>query len=207
MGATTGPEETGTAMRRIEEESKRMGLLVEDLLTLARQEEEPDREPEPVDLAVLARDAVADARVTAPERRIELHADGAAVITGDPPGLRQILANLLRNAIIHTPDSSPIEVSVEAEPGWVTLGVSDHGPGIPAEARKQLFERFWRKEAGRERGRGGAGLGLAIVDGVVSAHGGGVSISDTPGGGATFKVRLPVRPPAPETSQEQPLTS
>jgi two-component system OmpR family sensor kinase len=207
MGATTGPHQTETAMRRIEEESKRMGILVEDLLTLARQEEGPDREPEPVDLADLARDAVADARATAPERTIELRAEGPAVITGDQLGLRQVLANLLRNAIIHTPDPTPIEVSIEREPGWVTLSVSDHGPGVPAEARKQLFERFWRKEAGRERGRGGAGLGLAIVDGVVSAHGGGVSITDTPGGGATFKVRLPATPPAPAEPRERPTSS
>jgi two-component system OmpR family sensor kinase len=102
-----------------------------------------------------------------------------------------VLANLLRNAILHTPPGTPIEVGVAEQPGWVTLSVRDHGPGIPAEARKKLFERFYRKEAGRERGRGGSGLGLAIVDGVVEAHGGSVTITDTPGGGATFEVRLP----------------
>jgi two-component system OmpR family sensor kinase len=191
MGATTGPTDTATAMRRIEEESKRMGVLVEDLLSLARLDEEPEREPELLDLADLAGDAAADARATAPERPITLEAHGPAVITGDPLQLRQVLANLLRNAIIHTPAGTPIEVGVAEQPGWVTLSVRDHGPGIPAEARKKLFERFYRKEGGRERGRGGSGLGLAIVDGVVSAHGGSVSITDTPGGGATFEVRLP----------------
>jgi two-component system OmpR family sensor kinase len=198
MGATTGPAETETAMRRIEEESKRMGVLVEDLLSLARLDEEPDRRPEPLDLAALAGDAVDDARATAPDRTISLEAPGPAVINGDPLQVRQVLANLLRNAIIHTPSATPIEVAVADEQGSVKLSVSDHGPGIPVEARKQLFERFYRKEAGRERGRGGAGLGLAIVDGVVSAHGGSVSVTDTPGGGATFTVRLPAGPPAPQ---------
>ena len=105
-----------------------------------------------------------------------------------------MLANLLRNAIIHTPAGTSIEVALVAEQGSVRLRVADHGPGIPPEARKQLFERFWRKEGGRERGRGGSGLGLAIVDGIVEAHGGSVSILDTPGGGATFEVTLPSQP-------------
>jgi len=195
MGATQGAD-TETAMRRIEEEAKRMGILVEDLLSLARLDEEPDRDPERLDLAALASDAVADARATAPERAIGLDAPAPAIIIGDPLGLRQVLANLLRNAIIHTPAGTPIEVLVANEPGAVRLTVSDHGPGIPAEAREQLFERFWRKEAGRERGRGGSGLGLAIVDGVVEAHRGSVTVTDTPGGGATFEVHLPASPAA-----------
>jgi two-component system OmpR family sensor kinase len=191
MGAASGPKETESAMRRIEEESKRMGILVEDLLSLARLDEEPERDPVPLELAALAEDAVADARATAPDRAVSLEADGPAIVTGDPLQMRQVLANLLRNAILHTPPGTPIEVGVAEQPGWVTLSVRDHGPGIPAEARKKLFERFYRKEAGRERGRGGSGLGLAIVDGVVEAHGGSVTITDTPGGGATFEVRLP----------------
>ncbi len=200
MGATSGREETETAMRRIEEESKRMGILVEDLLTLARLDEEPDRDPTQLDLSILAADAVTDARATAPRREITLEAPQRAVIVGNELQLRQVLANLLRNAIIHTPDGTPIEVGVSREPSAFVLSVRDHGPGIPAEARTQLFERFYRKEAGRERGRGGAGLGLAIVDGAVNAHGGSVRITDTPGGGATFEVRLPAAPaplPAP----------
>ncbi len=195
MGAASGPDETETAMRRIEEESKRMGILVEDLLSLARLDEEPEREPERLELRALAGDAVADARATAPERAISLEAGGPAVVTGDPLQIRQLLANLLRNAIVHTPSGTPIEVGVTEQPGWVTLSVRDHGQGIPPEARKKLFERFYRKEGGRERGRAGSGLGLAIVDGVVAAHGGSVTITDTPGGGATFEVRLPASRP------------
>jgi len=202
MGANREPADTERAMRRIEQEAERMGILVEDLLSLARLDEEPDREPEQLDLSALAADAVADARATAPERSIELDAPAPAVITGDPLQLRQVLANLLRNAVIHTPDGTPIEVAVAGEPGSVLLRVSDHGPGIPPTARTQLFERFWRKEGGRERGRGGSGLGLAIVDGVVRAHGGSVTVTDTPGGGATFTVSLPASPaaaPGPHT--------
>jgi two-component system OmpR family sensor kinase len=204
MGATPEHADVETAMRRIEEESKRMGILVEDLLSLARLDEEPERDPEPLDLAALAADAVADARATAPERSIALEVSGPALITGDPLALRQVLANLLRNAIIHTPAGTAIEVAVEREPEWVRLSVRDHGPGVPADARERLFERFWRKEAGRQRGRGGAGLGLAIVDGVVRAHGGSVSVTDAPDGGAIFAVRLPA---SPEDALSAPLVT
>jgi two-component system OmpR family sensor kinase len=143
----------------------------------------------------LARDAVDDARAMAPDRDIALHVERPAVVLGDADQLRQVLANLLRNALVHTPSGTPIEVSVE--PG-VRLEVRDHGPGLPTADADALFERFWRAEGGRERGKGGAGLGLAIVAGFVSAHGGSVSASNAPGGGASFVVALPgvARPPA-----------
>jgi two-component system OmpR family sensor kinase len=180
-------------MKRIEEEAKRMGVLVEDLLTLARLDEAPEYRREPVDLSTLAHDAVHDARVTAPERQIELSASSAASISGDPHQLRQVLANLLRNAIVHTPAGTPIEVSVEQSDSAVTLSVRDHGPGLPGVAREKLFGRFWRAERGRERGKAGAGLGLAIVREVVEAHHGEIRAEDAPGGGAVFVVRLPKR--------------
>jgi two-component system OmpR family sensor kinase len=191
MGATRDEAGTRLAMRRIEEESQRMGLLVEDLLTLARLDEAPGLRREPVDLAALARDAVQDARATAPARSIALRATRPAVLSGDPHQLRQVLANLLRNALVHTPERTPIEVSVEQDDEYVTLSVRDHGPGLPGEAPALLFDRFWRAEGGRERGKGGAGLGLAIVAGVVEAHDGLLSAADAPGGGAVFVVRLP----------------
>jgi two-component system OmpR family sensor kinase len=191
MGATGGPEGTATAMRRIEEEAARMGVLVEDLLTLARLDERPVRDHAPVDLVGLARDAVQDARARAPERRVELHADGQAVVGGDALQLRQILTNLLGNALVHTPPGTPVEVGVVATDGEVRLSVADHGPGIPPDAREHLFERFWRREGGRERGRAGAGLGLAIVHALVTAHHGRISVGETPGGGAEFLVVLP----------------
>ncbi len=198
LGAVREPDELANAMRRIEDESGRMGVLVEDLLALARLDEHPERDPQPVDVAALARDAVQDARARAPEREIGLSADGEATVSGDPLQLRQVFANLLGNAIVHTPAGTPIEVAVAHASGAVTLSVTDHGKGIPAEERERLFERFWRREGGRERGRAGAGLGLAIVQGVVHAHHGSIEVRDVPGGGASFVVSLPARAtPAP----------
>jgi len=191
MGAAADVAATELAMRRIEEESKRMGILVEDLLTLARLDETPEIRRGPVDLSLLAGDAVEDARATAPDREIALSAPDEAIVCGEEHQLRQVLANLLRNALVHTPAQTPIEVSIEHDGKVVTLSVRDHGPGLPAASRDQLFDRFWRAEGGRERGRAGAGLGLAIVRGVVEAHGGQISAQDAPGGGALFVVRLP----------------
>jgi len=193
LGAVRDPAGTENAMRRIEEESKRMGVLVEDLLALARLDEQPEREPQSVDLAALARDAVHDARARAPEREISLTTDGAATVSGEELQLRQLYSNLLGNAIVHTPPGTPVEVAVEEQGENVTVSVSDHGQGVPVEEREHLFERFWRREGGRERGRAGAGLGLAIVQGVVGAHHGSIEVRDVPGGGAAFVVTLPRR--------------
>jgi two-component system OmpR family sensor kinase len=189
MGAARSEEDVAKSMRRIEDEAARMGVLVEDLLTLARLDEVRAAPHGPVDLAALARDAVDDARVTAPDREISLDAEPARV-TGDADQLRQVLANLLRNALVHTPAGTPIEVTVDSS---VRLEVRDHGRGLPTDDSGSLFERFWRAEAGRERGKGGAGLGLAIVAGIVDAHGGTVSAANAPDGGAAFEVRLPAR--------------
>jgi two-component system, OmpR family, sensor kinase len=191
MGATRDEAETQTAMRRIEDESKRMGVLVEDLLTLARMDEAPQLSHAPVDLSVLARDAVEDAHAIAPERPIDLDARVAAVVSGDSHRLRQVLANLLRNALVHTPAGTPIEVAVAQDRRTVTVSVRDHGPGLPDTSPERLFDRFWRAEGGRERGKAGAGLGLSIVGTVVDAHGGRVSASNADGGGARFTVVLP----------------
>jgi two-component system, OmpR family, sensor kinase len=195
MGAAGEPADAQRAMRRIEEEATRMGVLVEDLLTLARLDEVARAPHVPVDLRALAADAVDDARATAPQRTISLDVDatGPATVLGDADQLRQVLANLLRNALVHTAPGTPVEVSVgEAGAGAeVRVGVRDHGAGLPAGPPDALFERFWRAEGGRERGRDGAGLGLAIVAAIVDAHGGRVSAGDTPGGGARFDVALP----------------
>ncbi|MHB8531968.1 MAG: sensor histidine kinase [Solirubrobacteraceae bacterium] len=204
MGAASSPADTETAMRRIEEEAKRMGVLVEDLLALARLDEQPDREREPVDLSMLARDAAQDALATAPGRDISVSVPEHAFVSGDTMQLRQVFANLMRNALVHTPAGSPIEVTVKPAAEMIELTVRDHGPGVPLEARERLFERFWRREAGRERGKAGAGLGLAIVHGVVSAHHGTIAVEDAPGGGAAFVVRLPVAAPRKRGSQEAP---
>lgn len=211
IGAARSPADTEKAMRRIEEEAARMGVLVEDLLALARLGEVREAERGPVDLAALARDAVDDARAAAPAREIALAVGGeaaavrrsaAADVAARPPGttvegsahqLRQVLGNLLRNALVHTPEGTPVEVALTAGARVARLEVRDHGPGLPTDDPSELFERFWRAEGGRERGRGGAGLGLAIVAGIVEAHGGVVRAENAPGGGARFTVELPLR--------------
>jgi two-component system OmpR family sensor kinase len=191
IGAARDPENTEKAMNRIESEAARMGVLVEDLLTLARLDEVRDVIREDVDLAGLAGDAVDDARATAPDRDIDLRSEGRAVVAGDPHQLRQVFANLLRNALVHTPPGTPVEVSVGHDGPVTVVEVRDHGPGLPTDENDELFDRFWRAEHGRERGKAGAGLGLAIVAGIVAAHHGEVRAENAEGGGARFTVRLP----------------
>jgi two-component system OmpR family sensor kinase len=203
IGAAADPAETANAMRRIEGEAERMGVLVEDLLTLARLDEAPVRERRPVELRELARDTVADAGATAPRRAITLIAERPVTVLADPLQLQQVLANLLRNALVHTPDATPIEVSIERARGTATISVRDHGPGVPAAARERLFERFWRAEPGRERGRAGAGLGLAIASAIVDAHHGRIGVHDAPGGGAVFVVELPALEREPPAAPER----
>jgi two-component system, OmpR family, sensor kinase len=192
LGATREPAEAERAMRRIEEEAERMGVLVEDLLALARLDEVREPVREPVQLEELAADAVHDARAVAPERKIELYANGPLTVRGDRDQLRQVAANLMRNALVHTPGGTAVEVSARRDGGHALLEVRDHGDGLPPGDPSELFERFWRAEPGRERGPGGAGLGLAIVAAIVDAHGGSVSAANADGGGAAFTVRLPV---------------
>ncbi len=201
MGAADDPATLERAMARIEAEAARMGVLVEDLLALAALDQTPDRARVPVDLRELAEQAAQDTRVIAPDREVSLSAEAPATVLGDPDQLRQLLSNLMRNAVIHTPAATAIELSVATDAGQVRIRVRDHGPGIPADAGEQLFERFWRTERGRSRGRGGAGLGLAIIRAIALADGGTVKAANAPGGGAVFEVTLPGADPAP-SSQE-----
>jgi two-component system OmpR family sensor kinase len=198
IGAARSPADTEKAMGRIEDEAARMGVLVEDLLTLARLDEVRDAAVDEVDLGELAVDAAEDARAMDPDRRVEVLGDAAAIVLGDAHQLRQVLANLLRNALVHTPAGTPIEITTRAGPDAVEVEIRDHGNGLPTERADALFERFWRAEAGRgrERGRAGAGLGLAIVAGIVEGHGGRVRASNAPDGGAVFTVTLPAAAPA-----------
>jgi two-component system OmpR family sensor kinase len=191
MGAAREPADVEKAMRRIEDEAARMGVLVEDLLTLARLDEVADAPHTDVVLGALVADAVDDARATAPDREISSRIDGATTVLGDAHQLRQVLANLLRNALVHTPAGTPIEVSATRDGDDVRLEVRDHGPGLPTDEPDEIFERFWRSEGGRKQGRAGAGLGLAIVAGIVDAHRGRVEARNADGGGAAFVVRLP----------------
>ena len=180
------------AMRRTEQEAIRMGALVDDLLLLAKLDESRPLASAPVDLAMLVRDAASDAHALDPTRHVRPDAPEPIVCAGDSDRLRQVLANLTRNAIVHTPHDTPIELTARGAGDRVVVQVIDHGPGIAPETADRVFERFARVDASRSRDRGGSGLGLAIVRAIVAAHGGEVWISTTPGGGATVTVTLPV---------------
>jgi len=222
-------------MRRVEQESSRMGVLVEDMLLLARLDQQRVLERRPVDLLTLAADAVHDARVIAPGRDIDLTVESGAapIVLGDEVRLRQVIGNLMSNALIHTPDGAPVEVRLRpgtldhwpghrpqgppvpgpppasaprpaagaraggaGPPPAVILEVADRGPGLTPDQAERVFERFYRADQARARQAGGAGLGLAIVAALVVAHGGAVRVEPTPGGGATFRIALPLAPEA-----------
>lgn len=200
-GAAERPEDLAKAMRRIEQEAGRMGVLVEDMLLLARLDQGRPLERTAVDLSRVAADAVDDARAVDPERTITLEADGPAVVTGDDQRLRQVLANLLSNARQHTPAGSPVTVRVAAGPERAVVEVADRGPGLTPDQAARVFERFYRADGARARSQGGTGLGLAIVSAITEAHGGQVSLDTAPGEGARFRVEFPLaRPPRNEVS-------
>lgn len=185
-------------MGRIEAEAARMGLLVEDLLMLARLDQQRPIAHEPVDLLAVAADTVQNARAVTPDREITLAVDAGSgpppVVLGDEPRVRQVLRNLMDNAIAHTPAATPVQVAVRTEAGTAVVEVTDRGPGLTAEQRERVFERFYRVDKARSREAGGTGLGLAIVASLVAAHRGTVEVDSEPGAGATFRVRLPLAP-------------
>jgi len=180
------------ALARIEAEAARMGRLVEDLLQLARLDEQRPLDFEPVDLDLLARDAVLDTTAN-PSHLVRMVPPAKPTqpptVLGDEAGLRQVLANLLRNAVVHTPAGTMIQVSVTQAGTDVVLVVADNGPGMPTDVAKNIFERFYRPDGSRSRA--GTGLGLAIVHSMVVAHHGMVSLQTEPGRGAQFTVILP----------------
>jgi two-component system OmpR family sensor kinase len=194
-------EDVKAAMGRIEAEAQRMGQLVEDLLTLARVDEQRPLESKPLDLLLLGNDAAMDARASAPDREISvIGLDGAAPrpapVVGDEGRLRQVMANLVTNALRYTPGGSPIEIAVGVEPVIAdsVIEVRDHGPGISDDDAARVFERFYRSDTSRYRETGGTGLGLAIVAALVAQHDGTVRLSETEGGGATMSIRIPYEP-------------
>jgi two-component system OmpR family sensor kinase len=213
QGGARDPEELDRLMRRIEDQAARMGLLVEDLLLLARLDQARPLERGPVDLLAVAAEAVNDARAVAPDRRIELAAaagrdDGAPpIVLGDEPRLRQVVANLMSNALTHTPPGTPIEVRAETRElhggTWAVIEVADHGPGLAPEQAERVFERFYRADPARSHD-GGSGLGLAIVAALAAVHGGSAEVDTKPGRGATFRVLLPL---AQEVPSVQPSAS
>jgi two-component system OmpR family sensor kinase len=194
-GAAERPEDLAKAMRRIEQESARMGVLVDDLLLLARLDQGRPLEHDPVDLTRVAADAVDDARAVDPDRPISLEAPASATVRGDDLRLRQVVGNLLANARQHTPPRTPVQVTVAAENGSAVLEVADRGPGLTPEQASRVFERFYRAEESRTRSHGGTGLGLAIVAAITEAHGGKAAVDSAPGQGARFRIELPLAPP------------
>lgn len=195
-GALADQAALDDAMGRTEAEAIRMGALVEDLLQLARLDQGRPLERAPVDLARLAADAVADAQAVAPERTVTLDAPAEVAVVGDEGRLRQMVANLVGNALVHAP-AAAITVSVRTEGAEAVLAVHDDGPGMAPQDAARAFERFYRADASRSRHHGGSGLGLAIVDAVARAHGGTAAIATAAGQGTTVTVRLPGTPATP----------
>ncbi len=215
MGALTTKEQVDDTFGRIEGSATRMGTLVEDLLSLARLDERREARRDPVDLTVVAADAVSDLRALDPTRTTRIvpltsgGTTGPVVVQGDEAHLRQVVANLVGNVVQHTPAGTPVEIAVglaqrapgpdePAGPAFPVgvIEVRDHGPGIDPEHAARVFERFYRVDASRGRDSGGSGLGMAIVAAIVTAHHGHVDLCQTPGGGTTVRVELPVLSPA-----------
>ncbi len=192
-GARDRPEDLARVMAGIEEEASRMGVLVEDLLLLARLDQGRRLERQPVDLETVVRRAVEAARAVEPERPIAIQTERVQV-AGDPNRLRQVIDNLLTNVRVHTPPAAPARVRVAREGGQAVIEVADSGPGIPPALADRIFERFFRVDPGRARQQGGTGLGLSIVQAIAHAHGGRVEVQSAEGAGATFRVLLPASP-------------
>ena len=191
-GAKDRPEDLAKVIRGIRSESARMGHLVDELLLLARLDEDAPAAKAPLDLGELVDDAVHAATAVAPEWPITASDGVDTAVIGDTIRLRQVIDNLLLNVRTHTPVGTRTDVSVTIEGGSVVLRVIDHGPGIDAQHRVAVFERFFRADTSRSRASGGTGLGLAIVAAIVHNHDGQIDLSDTAGGGATFTIALPM---------------
>ena len=193
-GALSDDAELHDAMGRIESEAERMGSLVEELLQLARLDQEQAMEFTDVDLGDVATDAVNDAHAVEPERPITITVAGETpvVVRGNDPALRQVLANLLGNVRAHTPAGTPASVTVSRNGSYAIVAVADEGPGMSDEVAAHVFERFYRADVARTRASGGSGLGLSIVESIARAHGGEASVASAPGEGTRFEVKLPI---------------
>ncbi len=195
-GGLATSDELDQAMRRTEQESIRMASLVDDLLLLARLDEGRPLARGPVDLGVLGVDAAADARAVAPDRVVTAEVNAGVTVEGDEDRLRQVIGNLVGNALVHTPTGTAVSVRVHNGDGRAVVEVHDDGPGMPPDVVTRAFERFSRADASRSRastgngGGAGSGLGLAIVRAIVVAHGGEVHLVSAPGAGTTVTVEL-----------------
>ncbi|WP_330317045.1 HAMP domain-containing sensor histidine kinase [Streptomyces platensis] len=191
-GLAQDPALIERAMLRIEGEATRMHTMVEELLLLARLDQGRPIAHAPVDLGALADDAVTDARVVDPGRPLTVEVPGEVFACGDEDRLRQVLQNLLSNALRHTPPDTPVSVTARALPdGTAQLAVTDQGPGMPPATAERIFERFYRGDESRNPTSGGTGLGLSIVRSIAEAHGGTATVRTAPGKGSTFTITLP----------------
>ena len=201
-----GPDELPSAMRRIEQEADRMSMLVAELLELARLDRTSSLDLTETDLAVLARDAVADALAVEPERAVSAQLPPSLVVTADEPRIRQVLANLLGNVSAHTPPGTAATVRLYSDDGGAVLEVSDDGPGMSEQDASRAFDRFHRGGNGNGVNGGhrfghdgteatGSGLGLSIVQAIAAAHGGQARLRSAPGTGTTVQLWIPVKNP------------
>jgi two-component system OmpR family sensor kinase len=188
-GALRDQAQIADAMRRVEGEATRMSALVNDLLLLARLDQGRPLEMDEVHLADIAADAVADARASDPARTVHLDAVPVSVMAEDAR-LRQVVLNLVGNALQHTPSTAAITVSVTAHGDSATLTVADEGQGMDRATAERIFERFYRADPSRTSTTGGSGLGLAIARALVEAHGGTLTVDSAPGVGTAFAVTL-----------------
>lgn len=193
-GAAERPQDLRVSMRRIEEEAARMGVLVDELLLLAHTDRTRPMVVDAVDLGELVNDAGRDARARDPHRPIDIEAAEEVVVQGDEDRLRQALANLVGNALVHTPAATPVALRLSKDDETAMVVVDDNGPGLDPDTLEHAFQRFWRRDRSRSRGSGGTGLGLAIVEAVARSHGGTVTAENRPEGGARFTLRLPIDP-------------
>jgi len=196
-GGAERPADLATIMSRIESEAARMGVLVDDLLMLAKLDQGRPLERRPVQLSALVSDLATDHALLHPQWPLEQRVAPGIAVLGDELRLRQAVGNLLANARMHTPPGTRVTVSLEAGDGQAVVEVADTGPGVPAEVMGRVFERFFRADPSRARASGGSGLGLSIVAAIAEAHGGRVEAHSAAGGGAAFRIVLPLPAAAP----------
>ena len=197
-GLTT-PQDEDKAWSRIESESRRMALLIEDMLVLARLDQSQALRLSTVDIAQIVRDAAGDHAAIDPQHPIRVDSPDSVILEADQERLTQVITSLLSNVRVHTPEGTATDVIVRPGAGVVSIDVTDDGPGIPEGALDHVFDRFYRADPSRSRSSGGAGLGLAIVQAIVEAHGGKVTVAREETGGTRIAIELPeVAPDAPQ---------